>query len=151
VSVRLTIQQKEVILQFKNMDSSQVGLDTLLKTLFHLLQKEISFRSGWFFPVDPVSSKATLLTHQSWSGRTRSIDTNEITLEKTLLPSVEQLMQNKSPCIRGEDVWTSSRLTRHPFYKNILMPAKLYFSLIILSIGQKETMQRLSRTLERKE
>jgi len=138
LALRLTSQQKEVVLQFKNINPSQVGLDSLLKTLFPLLQKEISFRSGWFFPVDPVSLKTTLLTHQSWSGPALSIDTNQITLENTLLPSVEQLMQTKPPCIRGEDLWTPARLTHHPFYKTILLPAKLYFALVVLLLDKKK-------------
>ncbi|MFQ5579579.1 MAG: response regulator transcription factor [Nitrospiria bacterium] len=138
MGVRLTAQQKEVILQFKSLDSSHVGLDALLKTLFLVLQKEISFRSGWFFPVDPVSLKTTLLSHQSWSGPALSIDTNEIILERTLLPDVEQLMEYKSPCIRGEDIWTPTRFTRHPFYKTILLPAKLYFSLMVLLLDKKK-------------
>ncbi len=134
----MTPQQKKVILQFKNMDPSRVGLDTLLKTLFPLLQKEAPFRSGWFFPVDPVSLKTTLLTHQSWSGPSLPININQITLENTLLPSVEQLMQIKPPCIRGEDLWTPARLTRHPFYKTVLLPAKLYFSLMVLLLDKNK-------------
>ncbi|MFQ5780464.1 MAG: hypothetical protein ACE5HN_06715, partial [Nitrospiria bacterium] len=135
---RLSPRQKEVIHQIKRIDPSHVGLDALLKTVFPLIQKEVPFQSGWFFPVDPISSKTTLLTHQAWFGAGPPIKTNQIRLENTVLPPVDELMKNGVPCIRGEDWWTPSKLTSHPFYRTILMPAKLYFSLIFLLMDNKK-------------
>lgn len=134
----LTSRQQKAILQFRKLNPAQLDLDSLFKGIFSIIQQEISFRVGWFFPVDPVSLKPTPFSQQIWIGSTPQMGTDRVHLDYTLFPTVEELLQKGCSCTRGEDWWNSSKLTNHSFYRSVLKPANLYFSLMAVLLDSQK-------------
>lgn len=135
----LMSRQQRAFLQLRKLNPADLDLRSLFQGIFSVLQKEISFRAGWFFPVDPVSLKPTPFSQQISIGLTPQLTTDRIHLDYTLFPTVEQLLQKGYACTRGEDWWKPSQLTGHSFYRSVLKPAKLYFSLLVVVLdGQKK-------------
>ena len=126
----LASRQQKAILQLKKLNPARLDLDSLFKGIFSIIQQEISFRVGWFFPVDPVSLKPTPFSQQICIGSTPQMGTDHVRLDDTLFPTIEQLLEKGDSCTRGEEWWSPSQLVNHPFYRSVLKPAKLYFSLM---------------------
>jgi len=132
-------RQQRAVLQFRKLDPTHLDLSSLFQEIFSIVQKEISFRVGWFFPVDPISLKPTPFSQQISIGLTPKVKTDQIHLDYTLFPTIEQLLQKGNVCTRGEEWWSPSKLTGHPFYRSVLKPEKLYFSLLMAVLdGQKK-------------
>jgi DNA-binding CsgD family transcriptional regulator len=131
-------RQKRTVLQLKKLNPAGLDLDALFQGIFSLVQQEISFRVGWFFPVDPVSLKPTPFSQQIWAGSTPHIETDRIHLDYSLFPTTEQLLQKGYLCSRGEAWWSPSKLVSHSFYRSVLKPEKLYFSLLVLLLDNEK-------------
>ena len=134
----LTSRQKSTVLQLKKLNPARLDLDSLFQRIFSLLQQEISFRVGWFFPVDPLSLKPTPFSQQIWAGPTPQVETDRIHLDYSLFPTTEQLLQKGYLCTRGEDWWSPSKLIGHLFYRSVLKSAKLYFSLLVVLLDNEK-------------
>lgn len=134
----LISRQQKAILRFKKLNPARLDLDSLFKGIFSIIQEEISFRVGWFFPVDPVSLKPTPFSQQIWISSTPQMGTDRVHLDYTLFPTAEQLLQKGSSCTRGEDWWSSSKLINHSFYRSVLKPANLYFSLMAVLLDNQK-------------
>src|SRR3569832_1652647 len=91
-------RQQRAFLQFRKLDPAGLDFRSLFQGIFSILQKEISFRVGWFFPVDPVSLKPTPFSQQVSIGLAPQMTTDRIHLDYTLFPTVEQLLQKGYAC-----------------------------------------------------
>lgn len=131
-------RQQRAVLQFRKLDPAGLDLRSLFQGIFSILQKEVSFRAGWFFPVDPASLRPTPFSQQISIGFNPQMTTDRIHLDYTLFPTVEQLLQKGYACTRGEEWWSASKLTGHSFYRSVLKPAKLHFSLLMVALDSQK-------------
>lgn len=127
-------RQKELARQLKKIISHD--LDSLSREVFAAIHKVISFRVGWFFPID--RNRSPIGASPLWSEATSFVEGAPYW---TLLPSVDALLQKGRFCIRGEEWWDVSRLSDHPIFQKILKPANLQFALITLLLDDKKNIR----------
>lgn len=104
--------------------------------IFALMQEVIPFRVGWFFPVDPRSTKRSDDCLQIWSGCSDpQVEMGSLFLDHRLFPSINDLKHKEGGAIRGETWWSNAHLMQHVFYQQVLEPETLFFAYISLLFG----------------
>jgi len=133
----MTFSQKRLAGRLKKIDSNHLDLHSLFNEIFLEVKKEIPFRAGWFFQVSPDTLQLVQSAPKIWNG-VAPPEMNGSYHGPSLFPTVRQLLQSGSLCMRGEEWWSASRLSGHPIYQTVLKPNKLHFALILVLLdGEK--------------
>lgn len=105
--------------------------------VFALIQEEIPFRVGWFFPVSAPKKRSDDCL-KIWSGADSQVEMGSLFLDHRLFPNIDDLESKEGGAVCGEIWWSNAHLMQHPFYRQVLEPERLFFAYISLLVGDDQ-------------